>query len=238
MGDHPIPFSTPMVCAILREIDHPGTGKTQTRRILKPQPFSDGYFDGEVDCTFVPRPASNQSAYVRFAASAVGDAVRTETFTPRLAVDDLLWVREAWWAEGRFDGFKPSEIPVGSPIYYQTDPEPGCAGRHRHGRFMCRWMSRLTLTVTDVRVQRLQDISEEDAIAEGIEPFTDFMPYGHWRRYRDGGWNSYVDNPISSYASLWTEINGAGSWEENPFVVAYTFTGHLANADALGAEHG
>ena len=73
--------------------------------------------------------------------------------------------------------------------------------------FMPRWVSRITLEITSIRVERLQDINEADATAEGIEPFTDFAQIGHWKRYRDAGMNSYVDTAIASYASLWTEIN-------------------------------
>ena len=98
---------------------------------------------------------------------------------------------------------------------------------------MPRWASRITLEVTGVKVERLQDISEEDAIAEGIDPFTDFQPKGHWRRYRDASGLGYVDCPIASFASLWTEINGPAAWEANPWVAAYTFRPILGNIDQI-----
>lgn len=88
---------------------------------------------------------------------------------------------------------------------------------------MPRWASRILLEITAVRVERLQDISEADAIAEGVEPFRDFLPAGHWKRYHDGATNGYVDCPIASYASLWTTINGAGSWAANPWVWVVEF---------------
>jgi hypothetical protein len=104
---------------------------------------------------------------------------------------------------------------------------------------MPRWASRLTLTVTDVRVQRLQDISEEDALAEGIEDVTQQVASSDrslqfWRRYKDGAWNGYVDCPKGSYASLWESLNGPGSWSENPWIVALTFSVERRNVDEVG----
>ncbi len=85
---------------------------------------------------------------------------------------------------------------------------------------------RLTLIVTDVRVQRLQEISEEDAVAEGVEHDTD-------------GWQDYLMpatqccvSARDSYRTLWDAINGPGSWEANPWVAAYTFTVHQQNIDS------
>ncbi len=77
-----------------------------------------------------------------------------------------------------------------------------------------RGLSRITLEVTGVRVERLQDISEADAIAEGIEP----AAAGHWRLY---GPDTNVDmdrSPRVAYRSLWESINGPGSWDANPWV--------------------
>lgn len=115
----------------------------------------------------------------------------------------------------------------------------------RLGRFMPRRYSRLTLTVTDVRVERLQDCSEADAIAEGIER-------GHHPDTGEScGWKSYeiihsgrhkgqpnphaiVPNksPVTSYAELWDSINGPGAWEANPWVVAVSFDVRQGNIDA------
>ncbi len=97
---------------------------------------------------------------------------------------------------------------------------------------MPRWASRLTLTVTDVRVERLQDISESDAIAEGAD-----IAEGHRSQITGGpmikiGAGTYM-SPIAWYHRLWNEINGAGSWEANPWIVAYTFTVHHGNIDQI-----
>ena len=89
---------------------------------------------------------------------------------------------------------------------------------------MPREFSRLTLTVTDVRVQRVQDISNENAIAEGIEP------HGH----AFTGYGKQADvwmAPYDSFASLWNSIHGPGAWDANPWVAAITFTVRKGNID-------
>jgi len=195
MVDRPIIFSGPMVRALLEG------RKTQTRRIIKPQP--------DQEC--VPPPG----------------------WPPvRIAVGDSLWVRENW---------RP--VHSGDPsrgARYMADLSGPDQTKWKPSIHMPRWASRLTLVVTGVKVERLQDISEEDAIAEGIEDVTGEVASSDkslrfWKRYRDGGWNSYVDSPIGSYASLWTEINGPGSWEANPWVVAVSFTIHRCNIDQMEA---
>ena len=154
-------------------------------------------------------------------------------------VDDRIYVREAFSFVGSCD--------PGGLLYRANGYEKECA---RHGfdepypdKSAVKWrpstnmpkaLSRLTLIVTDVQVQRLHGISVDDAVAEGIEDVTREIacrdPSARfWKRYRDGGWNGYVDDPIGSYASLWTEINGAGSWEANPWVTAISFTVHHCN---------
>lgn len=139
---------------------------------------------------------------------------------------DRLWVREAFaiddngheeWPVFRADG---SPLPV-------LPPSRG-PSRWKPSIHMPRWASRITLDITAVRVERLQDISEEDAQAEGVEDVTkDVAPsdpeFRFWRRYRDGGPNTYTDNAIASFASLWTEINGPTSWEANPWVWVVEF---------------
>src|SRR5690606_9887391 len=88
---------------------------------------------------------------------------------------DHLWVRETWAVGRVFDRTRPSEIPTVErdiPVWWRADDaleESVNRGRWRTSLHMPRWASRITLEVTEVRVQRLQEITEEDAIAEGIE---------------------------------------------------------------------
>ena len=94
------------------------------------------------------------------------------------------------------------------------------AGRLRPGMFMPRWASRLTLTVTDVRVKRLQDISETDAKAEGaMLEYGEGANIGHRR----------------AFELVWKHINGPGAWEANPWFAAYTFTVERRNIDLAKA---
>ena len=81
---------------------------------------------------------------------------------------------------------------------------------------MPRWASRLTLIVTDVRVQRLQDITVEDALAEGVQK-TD----------------EYLDMPRMAFRALWDSLHGPGAWNDNPWVCALTFDVHRRNIDQM-----
>lgn len=102
--------------------------------------------------------------------------------------------------------------------------------RWRNAIFMPRWASRLTLEITDIRVQRVQEISEEDARAEGIHRFEnigytggDHIEYGyHWRPEKLARGCQYP-NARQAYANLFNRINGPGSWERNDWVWCLTF---------------
>jgi hypothetical protein len=104
-------------------------------------------------------------------------------------------------------------------FHYRGRPSGNC-GHTVPAIHMPRWASRLTLIVTDVRVQRLQEISEADAEAEGAEPI--LVP-------PDGGSCPHIEG----FSALWDTINGPGAWDANPWVAAYTFTVHRCNIDAL-----
>lgn len=242
MTDRPILFSGPMIRALL------DGRKTQTRRVLKPQPLADGYYDGQIDCTFVPARDAHDCACVRFGASAVGGgAIRTEIYQPPYTPGHRLWVREAWRAMDGQDGYSGAKIAAQcveagyrtpwSPLHYEADgaqanwiADPHTfgtkPGRYRHARFMPRWASRLTLTVTDVRVQRLWDISEADAKAEGVPP----PPEGI--QPETAHYDSYTD----VFADLWDSLNAdRAPWDSNPWVCAVSFTVAKRNIDQAEA---
>ncbi|HEV7436525.1 MAG TPA: hypothetical protein VGO22_16910 [Pseudorhizobium sp.] len=227
MADRPILFSGPMVRALL------DGRKTQTRRIIKPRGkhpslFNDGWTDG-----YILDPGNEEW--------------RQKDIPIKLG--DRLWVRETWQALS-FGDYQPTKSSQSEVRFAATDP---CADLDAEARgypwrpsiFMPRWASRLTLTVTEVRVERLQDISDEDAVAEGIEK----QPYaGDDPQYQGMfAWKDYADHPHSvvgfhhekpalSYRSLWNSINGAGAWDANPWVVAYTFTVEHGNIDQIGRD--
>lgn len=157
---------------------------------------------------------------------------------------DRLWVREAWKAHTTFDALPPRDIPH-SHVWYMADDGYKAESRYRQGMFMPRWASRILLEVTDVRIERLQDISEADARDEGIT----FRDYGRRCGHTGEGWAEVGEctAPVSThpqlpgwgveptshqqcmhsaraaYASLWERINGPGSWAANPWVWAISF---------------
>ena len=107
---------------------------------------------------------------------------------------------------------------------------------------MPRWASRITLRITDVRVERLKDISEADAQAEGVEQLP--VPAGFpqsgkemWKGYQNKG-RAYRDTAIDSFMSLWQSINGPDSWSQNPYVWVIEFEPVFQNVDpVLDAPH-
>jgi hypothetical protein len=241
MADLPILFSPAMVRALI------AGRKTQTRRIL---PNSDKVVDfrrtetGAWEFTFHGKPT--------------GPVVRP----PRIAVGDRLYVREHWRVSQRWNATAPRDlVPRTMTVFFNAGgsianqdapgdwkpsdwPEaglwPAWAGKHRQAMHMPRWASRITLIVEGVKIERLQDISEEDAIAEGI----DFCPI---EEDGLGGWKCYAaepkgqdewSSPYHSYRTLWDSINGAGAWRANPWVVAYTFRLVMGNIDRIGGGDG
>ncbi|NII53537.1 hypothetical protein [Luteibacter sp. SG786] len=232
--ERPILFSAPMVRAILEG------RKTVTRRVVKlrhsweleeaadgskwpwhPDYVTGGEWDGWADC-------------------------------PYGMPGDRLWVREAWRVPASLDDLSGKRIAEKcleagyrkpwAPISFEADgalssakdwrdfgstPGEAVPGRYRHARFMPRWASRITLEVTAVRVERLQDISEVQAIAEGIERVSD--NFGNGPAYCDYSMGRLDDTaewfsqPIPSFRSLWESINGSWSWADNPWVWVVEF---------------
>jgi hypothetical protein len=208
MADRPILFSAPMVRALLD-----GT-KTQTRRVAKITAIM-----GNRVPVYPPEELIELEAgeFRQGVMHYLSTGALSGPYDIGFAVGDRLWVREAWRVGQCYDRrLSNTHVPV---AYEATPREHQPSGRLRPSIFMPRWASRLTLTVTDVRVERLQDISEEDALAEGIDRIR-FPEVGEW------GW------PQRKYAELWNSINGPGAWEANPWVVAISFTVGRHNIDA------
>jgi len=209
--------------------------KTQTRRILKPQP---------------PQGAtvlrSGMGKYIwDWPGLGAGRDDGKDLPQVRYVKGDRLWVRENWrplkgysnWDVRVLYGADNAEEHFQDGFDLKGDWQwPKAASRgFVPSIHMPRWASRLTLTVADVRVQRLQDISRADAIAEGIKK----LPGGNedqWMDYPEGSSAAGWLEPVNSFDSLWESINGPGSWVANPFVWALTFTVHKANIDHMQAE--
>lgn len=148
-------------------------------------------------------------------------------------VGDRLWVRETWYCDHYLVQEGPYTEPDWTPeekerlMYFRERDEAGGGWCYtgfsgetmecpwRPSIHMPRWASRITLEVTGVRVERLQEISEADAKAEGIEE----LSHG----FRDYLQRDVQMDAVSSYESLWESINGAGSWEANPWVWVIEF---------------
>lgn len=207
MADKPILFSSPMIKALL------GNRKTQTRRAITDVPAAPkdgGYIDSYCsERKTAANPRGMSTAWCWWTP----DNRMGRDFKVKCAPGDRLWVREAC-----------AQSAATGEFFYRSDWGE-CGQPWKPSIHMPRWASRLTLTVTDVRVQRLQEISEEDAIAEGLER----DKFG-FKSYSLG--HAYHLDARGSFASLWLSINGVGSWDANPWVAAYTFTVEQRNIDA------
>lgn len=222
MTDKPILFSAPMIRALLA-----GT-KTQTRRLVK---FSDLLADR--------KPTGEIVNY--YGDHRIGMAFEGTTLVQPLPIapGDRLWVRERFAVSGLGYGKKPKDA-AGGKVHYFADPDNGWFSYWGSGHpsiHMPRWASRLTLTVTDVRVQRLQDISEADAWAEGCKPDPECAddhgnPFPAEEPHPKGGFVGW-DCARDWFADLWNSIHGPDAWDQNPWVYALTFTVHCSNIDQM-----
>lgn len=217
MTTRPILFSAPMVNALLA-----GT-KTQTRRLVKPQPGEDGTNVYGIDAT--------QAAVIR------------KAWKPYALPGDRLWVKEtfapceAQIRKGHFhyraDGAVGHRVSTnGGDVWWErTGHTTGLADHSLLGVWLAepsKWKpsifmpseaSRITLEVTAVRVERLQAISEADAIAEGIQRCG--LPNDRHPLWKVG--HEMHEAAVPAYASLWESINGAESWAANPWVWVVEF---------------
>jgi hypothetical protein len=200
MKERPILFSGPMVRAIL------DGSKTQTRRVVADRHLSGG----------PPEEVLLESC-------------------PYGQPGDRLWVREAWRSYECFDHLPPRSIAENSKVEYVAGGNNVGIPRLMHGMgkirpsmFMPRWASRITLEITGIRVERLQEISGADASMEGVSAWADSLEpeseardlavataarHGLWKGRDFEGW----------YAALWESINGPGSWAANPWVWVVEF---------------
>lgn len=230
MTDRPILFSAPMIRALL------AGRKTQTRRIIN-FPGVENVIDfvqvGTDSRTGVP-VFEMKDAAGQHLSRPDGKHCMTPHYSPRFAKGDQLWVRETLLR-------RYVNPIVGDTWIYAGDEEvvnlihgdpriPAMLSwaHHKEGDtcvsiHMPRWASRLTLTVTDVRVQRLREISEADAEAEGAERLV-MDDEGRFYQSESGTYRC-------GFAGVWSHINGADSWDASPWVVALTFTVERRNID-------
>lgn len=215
--ERPILFSGAMVRAILDD------RKTQTRRPVKGWAL-DWLQSDKFTPDYVADPENRACPY--------GQA------------GDRLWVKETFRFTSDFDSDSPARvgercIDAGytkpwAPIQYDADGErrdwkwvgtpPGrdvTPGKTRVSIHMPRWACRLLLEITAVRVERLNDCSEADAVAEGLWRDEEVPFNGPW--FASGDSHAGQSDPRDAYRQLWDSINGAGAWEANPWVWVVEF---------------
>jgi len=186
--------------------------KTQTRRVIKPQPnetSAQGKRILEVVDYFTGVPSLGKAYYWK----ECGCWNSSEAFQcPYGKVGDLLWVKEPYG----FHQACPYEEPKDTDIVYKADGFPSKLQYEQEWKpsiFMPKWASRLTLKITDIRAERVQDISEKDSRKEGVETF---MQYGS-SAFKDYSGNHHAFfSAKESFETLWQSING--NWDDNPWV--------------------
>ena len=174
MKESPILFSTPMLQAIL------DGRKTQTRRIIKPQPNShdDGNFPWLIEEDCVPIPIK----------------------CPYGHPGDLLWVKETFALSSTRWRYKADSD------WTFEEKEMGEDAKWKSSRFMPKAAARIWLQIEEIRVERLQDITYQDILQEGMpKPLGDYS------------------SPVDWFEKLWTKINWPGSWDANPWLWVITF---------------
>lgn len=210
--ERPILFSALMVRAIQEG------RKTVTRRAVKIQPRSradiGSYGKGQ---PFIRNP----------------DATKRNPECPYGRPGDRLWVRETWYCDHfeamRGPYLKPDDLNVseaiddGTLVYAADGLTPYEADQPiwKPSIHMPRWASRILLEITDVRVERLQAISDKQAMAEGVRLYADHAALGDW--YHVEGKETYSADPRKSFELLWSSINGPTAWDANPWVWAVEF---------------
>lgn len=209
--EKPLMFNTPMVRAILDD------RKRKTRRGCK------------------EAIKHNLTEVIDHGSGMFGNRAGDIMFRcPHGRVGELIWVKETYTIDRIYrDGL----IDDGEIIYRASTPPSHCwpdfyddlsPVKWKSSMFMPRRLSRITLRITSVHVERLQDITPDEAIAEGLSAFTKdgrFIKYGipdyDWLPGNDDigwPWQDWRMSPVDAFQKLWTDINGAESWAANPLV--------------------
>lgn len=211
MKERPILFSAPMVRALL------DGSKTQTRRVVKPQPYIDA--QGNACWNGSNFGQDSRGPHIQALTSPIPSSKTGRVRCPYGKAGDQLWVRESFC---RIDGQTRPWIETDYRATYKHGDRLGdtlgIKKRWTPSIHMPRHASRITLQIVSVRVERLQDISEVDAISEGIEKTLS----GFWSLYGQASVDGTY-SPRASYRALWESINGHGSWDANPWVWVVEF---------------
>jgi hypothetical protein len=191
LKERPILFSGPMVRSII------DGRKTQTRRVIKPQPFEHGS-DGLVSAGW-GWSIGQKCKLQAWKVDEIGSPMAK--YCPHGKPGDRLWVRETFNSDWCDQVIFKADGGIAKDAGYTKEP------KWKPSIHMPRWASRITLEITAVRVERLGDISRGDAMAEGC-------PHSNL---------AYGQNPCDWFHELWESINGPESWAANPWVWVIEF---------------
>jgi len=216
MREIPIIFSAPMVRAIWN-----GT-KTQTRRVIKPQPEHHWQNMPSYRCEWISDNPDSNLWRVKHRIAENPKHDYGDIKCPYGQPGDLLWVREAFASDGSFIWYR-ADCDDGPPLENCEYPDGSFHdGKWKPSIHMPKWAARLWLKVTGIRVERVQEISEEDARAEGI------IDAGcvNCGESEPCGCSDPKPDPIDAFIWLWNSINGkkpGHAWEDNPWVWVVEF---------------
>lgn len=235
-GCLPILFKGAMTRAILDDI------KTETRRTVK---ASNCFLDG-FGCRKFPDFDPSKYKIHGDDKLEAWDLKYGYSITPRTKQGDKFWIKESWRVFKEFDKIKPSDLNKFLPIQYgdmsynyisenNSFEFDSLFGKWRSPLFMPMWASRLIIVVKDIKFQWLQDISEEDAMAEGVRQvtkdgnITKYCIFDH-QDYSSTPWQDMYTSSVSTFKELWDSINDKKSypnkftsWDDNPPVLVYKF---------------
>lgn len=228
--DSPLLASPELVPPIIAEI------KTETRRLRGLKKINENpdrysliemvYFD------------QSQQYYAAFLDDETGEDVTIKS--PFGFRGDRLWIRENWFVDKKYNKIKPTDLPIRTEqtthgdqsfrvrCFYAADfigkELPGNAGKFRPSIHLPRWYSRVTLEILDLYVERLHDITEESAVAEGVSKAWQDANGIFWHEHEKtakvvGGHGDYK----TGFQAVWTKLNGGHSWKRNPWVWVIKF---------------
>lgn len=213
MKERGVIFNSEMVRAIL------DGRKTQTRQIIKAVPTTHDFHGWVMSSTC--KKDEGKACWAIGDSLLLKDPIRLNC--PLGKIGDRLWVRETFGLRVLRDALGGTGEFI---TYRASNPDAVyCAwdGGHipmkwRPSSQMTRWRSRILLEITGVRVERLQDISEEDAAAEGVAP----LHGGYWRHYQPD-WTQHQLSARGSFVTLWNSIYGVDAWNKNQWVWVIEF---------------
>ncbi|HCR3334557.1 TPA: hypothetical protein ON538_000659 [Morganella morganii] len=223
MKEHGIIFNTEMIRAIL------DGRKTQTRRIIKSVPTTHNFHGWIMSSTCAKD--EGKAVWAIGDSPLLKDPIRLNC--PLGKIGDRLWVRETW--QGPLVDYENSNKLYKDPEPFQTikncvykadgdacpeyfDADDNLRYGWKSSAQMPRWASRILLEITDIRVERLQNIREEDAVAEGVAP----LHGGYWKHYQPG-WTQHQLSARGSFVTLRNSINGEDAWYKNPWMWVVEF---------------